>query len=96
MSQDAHHYLACDLGAESGRVISGTLENGKISLKGIHRFANIPKRVDGSLQWNIPNLILELKEGVRKAAATGLQFESISTDSWGVDYILFNSAGELQ
>jgi rhamnulokinase len=90
------HYLACDLGAESGRLIAGTLENGKLSLQEIHRFANTPKRVDGSLQWNIPNLILELKEGLRKAAATGLKFESISTDSWGVDYLLFNSAGELQ
>lgn len=90
------HYLACDLGAESGRLISGTLENGKLSLQEIHRFANTPTRVDGSLHWNIPNLILELKEGLRKAAATGLPFESISTDSWGVDYILFNAAGELQ
>ena len=90
------HYLACDLGAESGRVIAGTLEDGKLSLQELHRFANTPKRTDGSLYWNIPNLILELKEGLRKAARTGLSFESISTDSWGVDYILFNSAGELQ
>jgi rhamnulokinase len=87
------HYLACDLGAESGRLMSGTLENGKLSLQEIHRFANTPKRVDGSLHWNIPNLILELKEGLRKAAATGLKFESISTDSWGVDYILFEDPG---
>src|SRR5688572_23006620 len=90
------HYLACDLGAESGRLISGTLENGKLSLQEIHRFANTPKRIDRSLHWNIPNLILELKEGLRKAARTGLTFESISTDSWGVDYILFNKTGEVQ
>ena len=89
------HYLACDLGAESGRLIAGTLENGKLSLEEIHRFANTPKRVEGSLHWNIPNLILELKEGLRKAARTGLRFESVSTDSWGVDYILFNQADEL-
>src|SRR5688572_6552404 len=90
------HYLACDLGAESGRLISGTLENGKLSLQEIHRFANTPKRIDRSLHWNIPNLILELKEGLRKAARARLAFESISTDSWGVDYILFNAAGEIQ
>src|SRR5687768_15514444 len=89
------HYLACDLGAESGRLISGTLENEKLSLQEIHRFANTPKRIDGSLQWNIPNLILELKEGIRKAARTGLHFQSISTDSWGVDYILFGVAQTL-
>ena len=28
------HYLACDLGADSGRVILGTLANGKILLEG--------------------------------------------------------------
>src|SRR6187455_1029191 len=90
------HYLACDLGAESGRLISGTLEDGRLSLQELHRFANTPVREAGSLRWNIPNLILELKEGLRKAARTGLPFESISTDSWGVDYILFNDAGEIQ
>jgi rhamnulokinase len=89
------NYLACDLGAESGRVIVGTIEGEKVSLQEIHRFANVPKRDHGSLQWNIPNLILELKEGLRKAAATGLVFESISTDSWGVDYILFDAEGAI-
>ena len=87
------HYLACDLGAESGRLISGTLESGKLSLQELHRFANVPIRTGSSLHWNIPNLILELKEGLRKAARTGLHFESISTDSWGVDYILFQNSG---
>jgi rhamnulokinase len=89
------HFLACDLGAESGRVIAGTLEGGVLSLKEIHRFANVPLRVDGSLCWNFPNLILEIKEGLRKAAATGFAYSSISADSWGVDYVLFNARGDF-
>ncbi len=36
----ATHYLACDLGADSGRVILGTLDGGKISLEDMHRFPN--------------------------------------------------------
>ena len=32
------HYLALDLGAESGRAILGTLQNGKITLSEEHRF----------------------------------------------------------
>jgi rhamnulokinase len=90
------HYLACDLGAESGRLMAGTIADGKLSLEELHRFANLPVREGGSLRWNIPNLILELKEGLRRAACSGRKFESISTDSWGVDYILFNQAGEIQ
>ena len=34
------NYLAIDLGAESGRVIFGTLKGGKLTMKEIHRFAN--------------------------------------------------------
>jgi rhamnulokinase len=91
-----HRYLACDLGAESGRLISGILDQQKISIDEVHRFPNVPRRADGSLHWNIPSLIVELKEGLRKAAATGLKFDGISTDSWGVDYVLFNDSGEIQ
>ena len=85
------HYLACDLGAESGRLVAGTITEERLTLTELHRFPNVALRQDGSLRWNIPNLVLELKEGLRKAARTGLTFESISTDSWGVDYILFTS-----
>lgn len=85
------HYLACDLGAESGRLVAGTIKEERLTLTELHRFPNVALRQDGSLLWNIPNLVLELKEGLRKAARTGLTFESISTDSWGVDYILFTS-----
>ncbi len=91
----AHHYLAVDLGAESGRLISGLLADGKLSLREIHRFPNIPLREAGSLCWNLPSLILEVKEGLRKAALTGLHFASISADSWGVDYVLFDQAGAI-
>ncbi len=86
------HYLACDLGAESGRVILGTLAAGKLSLRELHRFANTPVRENGSLHWNIPNLVVEIKEGLRKAAALGVELSGISTDSWGVDYILFDQS----
>jgi rhamnulokinase len=89
------HYLACDFGAESGRVIIGTLENGQVSLQELHRFRNIPLKEEGQLHWNVPNLILELKDGLRKAAALKIPFESISTDSWGVDYALFDQAGQI-
>jgi rhamnulokinase len=82
-----YHYIACDLGAESGRVMLGTLADGKLSLEEIHRFANGPVTVNGTMRWDVLRLFDELKTGLRKVAARGTKIESLSTDSWGVDYV---------
>lgn len=89
------HYLACDLGAESGRLMLGSLDQGRLTLEELHRFANTPLQAGGSLHWNIPQLRQELRHGLQKAAALGRPISSISTDSWGVDYILLDAQGEL-
>ena len=91
----ATHYLACDLGAESGRLMLGSLTEGKLALEEIHRFPNTPLKVDGSLHWDIPFLFEELKAGLRKVGTRGIPIASISTDSWGVDYTLFDPKGSL-
>jgi len=89
------HYLAIDLGAESGRVMLGMLADGRLALEELHRFANKPVTIDGSLTWEIPGLLQEVKAGLRKAAARGATLAGLSVDSWGVDYMLFDEAGAL-
>jgi len=91
----ATHYLACDLGAESGRVMLATLDGGKISLEELHRFPNGPVKQGGALHWNIEGLFAELKTGLKKASARKLPILSISTDSWGVDYVLYDADGKM-
>src|ERR1700761_5108534 len=76
------YYLACDLGADSGRLMLGTLADGKISLEELHRFPNSVENKSGALHWNIEKLFGELKTGLKKAAAKNLPIASISTDSW--------------
>lgn len=88
-------YLACDLGAESGRLMLATLRAGRLELEEIHRFPNAPLHSGGSLHWDIPRLLAELKTGLSKAAQRRLPIASISTDSWGLDYVLLDQAGEL-
>jgi rhamnulokinase len=91
----ADHYLACDLGAESGRLMAGALEGERLEMKEIHRFPNGAVESAGSLVWNIGGLWGELEKGLRVASRLNLPFGSISTDSWGVDYILFSKEGRM-
>ena len=84
------HYLACDLGADSGRLMLGTLDNGKVSLEEIHRFPTGATKVAGALHWEFDRLLTELKAGMQKAAERKLPIASISTDSWGVDYVVYD------
>jgi rhamnulokinase len=90
-----NHYLACDLGATSGRLMLGSLADGKLSLEELHRFGNGPVKVGSSLHWNIEGLFAELRTGLKKAAARKLPYSSISTDSWGVDYILYDEQDRM-
>ncbi len=82
-----HHYVACDLGAESGRVMLGTLANGKLTLEEVHRFPNNSITIGGTLRWDALRIFDELKTGLRKVAQRGVSPDSLSTDSWGVDYV---------
>jgi rhamnulokinase len=61
------HHLACDLGAESGRVMLGTLADKVLTLEEIHRFPNTPVQRDQQLHWDIPVLFDGLKAGLKKA-----------------------------
>jgi rhamnulokinase len=90
-----HCHIACDLGAESGRVILGRLRDGKLTLEEVHRFPNNAVKVRGSLRWNIIRIYEELLAGLRKAAESKAAAESLSVDSWGVDYVLFSEQEPL-
>jgi len=87
------YYLACDLGADSGRVILGTLDGGKISVEDMHRFPNGGVKVAGALHWDFDRLLEEVKTGMKRAAERKLPIASVSTDSWGVDYVMYDERG---
>lgn len=86
--------LAFDFGASSGRAMLSRLENGKMVIEEIHRFANEPVEVAGHLYWDVLRLFHEIKQGILKANAAG-GFDSIGIDTWGVDFGLLDEHGEL-
>lgn len=78
--------LAVDIGAESGRVVAGTLANGRLELKEIARFPNTPVKIDGTLRWNIDDLV----QNVERAIESQSDYASVGVDTWGVDYVLLD------
>lgn len=85
------YYLAIDLGATSGRHILAHEENGEMVLEEIHRFLTGMHPSKDDLVWDIPTLFNEIKAGIKKAFNITKNIESISIDSWGVDYVLLNN-----
>jgi rhamnulokinase len=89
-------FLAIDLGAESGRVIAGLWNGSKISLEEIHRFPNQPVQLAGSLRWDVLRIWSEIQDGLALAARKhGKSIVSVGADTWGVDYVLLDKAGEM-
>ena len=81
-------YLAIDIGASSGRHIVGWQENGEIITREVYRFPNGVTETDGHLTWNIEVLEAHVRTGVDEALKLCPQIESLSIDTWGVDYVL--------
>ena len=81
------HYLAVDIGASSGRHIVGWEENGEIRTEEVFRFQNGVQESDGHLIWDIDHLERAVREGIG-IALEKYPIESLSIDTWGVDYVL--------
>ncbi len=87
-------YLAIDLGATSGRVIAGTLSEGRIALQEVHRFPTAGVRLPSGHHWDILALYRSVLEGLGMAAREyGSRIVGIGVDTWGVDYSLLDSHG---
>lgn len=89
---------AIDIGASSGRVMSGLFHEGELSLSEVHRFPNAAIKQDGYLVWDYPQLLSEVRRGLRELGARAeklnLPVTSIGIDTWAVDFGLMHK-GEL-
>src|SRR4051812_3809761 len=78
-------FAAIDLSASSGRVVAGSLADGTIALKELHRFPNRPVRLPDGLRWNLLHLFTEAVEALR-----GRRLDGVGVCTWGVDYALLD------
>jgi rhamnulokinase len=95
MDAIAHHFLAFDLGATSGRSMLVSLQNGKIEWKELTRFPNKIIHLQDRYYWDIWALYEALKEGLSAAAASKCALDAIGIDTWGVDFAYLGDDGLL-
>lgn len=89
------YYLAIDLGASSGRHVVGYSKNGKIILDEIYRFDTLMDNSSSGLVWDIKRILNEIINGIKLAFKKYKIIESLSIDTWGVDYVLMNGDKEI-
>ncbi len=90
------HYLAFDLGAESGRAMLGTISDHSLTIEELHRFPNTPVRLPTGLYWDTLRLFHEIQQGLIIAGRERkLKLDGIGIDTWGVDFALLGRDGAL-
>ena len=82
------YYLAIDIGASSGRHIVGWEESGIVKTEEVYRFPNGAAEQDGHLTWDTEALVSHVVTGIERAKERFGTIESLSIDTWGVDYVL--------
>lgn len=85
--------LAYDLGASNGRLTAQTFDGTLLHVEEIHRFSNEPLARGNHFYWDYPKLVDELHKGLQ--LATTYKASSLGIDTWGVDFGLVGSDGQL-
>lgn len=86
--------LAVDIGASSGRIVVGYVEDGHIKKEEIHRFENNLIEKGGYICWDIDKLYEEIKTGLRMSGNSGYAPSTIGVDTWAVDFVLLDENDE--
>lgn len=87
-------YTAIDIGASSGRIMVGELNEGKLDIQEIHRFANGFSQRDGHCFWDIDHLLKQILQGLQKVKTLGYEHCTVGIDTWAVDYVLLDEKGD--
>lgn len=87
-------YTAIDVGASSGRIMVGELNEGKLDIQEIHRFANGFSQRDGHCLWDIDHLLKQILQGLQKVKTLGYERCTVGIDTWAVDYVLLDEKGD--
>nr|MDO8086233.1 rhamnulokinase family protein [Candidatus Sigynarchaeum springense]MDO8117999.1 rhamnulokinase family protein [Candidatus Sigynarchaeota archaeon] len=93
----ASKYVAVDMGAESGRLVLGSITDGKLEVKELHRYKTQGTDVHGHMYWDVLRFYEEIIAGLKGNAK---QFDNgtidgIGIDTWGVDFVILDRHDNL-
>jgi rhamnulokinase len=89
-------FLGVDLGAGSGRIFLGTLDDGRLNISKIYGFPNRGVQIFDGFYWDTLRLFHEVKKGLREAVEKyGSSFDGVGVDTWGVSFALLDNQNEL-
>lgn len=90
------YHVAIDVGAGSGRMFAGYLEDGLLKLEEIHRFETGDMIYRGQYVRNVYRWYEEMLTGLKKFTQQyGGALESLACDCMGEDMVLLDSFGEI-
>ena len=89
-------HIAVDIGSESGRVIAGWLEDGRLVTDVLYRFKTQFVQMRRRSVRNFYRYHEEILKGLRLYAEKyGPELASIGVDAWGADFVLLDRAGDI-
>lgn len=87
--------LSLDLGSSSGRAILGSFDGVRLEAREVARFYHKPRQSEYGLCWDLDALTNGVKESIHKALQIAGHIDLIGIDTWGVDYVVLDSSGDL-
>ncbi len=90
--------VAFDLGATSCRAMVGFINEAerKVNVEELYRWPNYMVRVGDSAYWDVLRIWHEMKRALKTAYKRfGRKLASIGVDTWGIDFALLDSTGQL-
>lgn len=88
--------MAIDLGASGGKAVVGILRDDSLTVEEVNRFPNYMVKLQGSLYWDVLYLWQRVRECLKIASKNyRSELVSVGIDTWGVDFALLDSRGEL-
>lgn len=87
--------VALDCGNSSFRVVLGNYQNGKMESTVVNQIPNNMIRIGEFYYWDLLCIYHEFKMSLKQIVKKGVQIDSIGICTWGVDFALFDSEGNM-